>query len=280
MANTPLFPARPTFDQAKGRRVVQAVACKTCEATHDFNVNTRSGGMADDTIIRKARALGWDFRRGGRDATCPRCIRSGKVVVAVRKLKTEPEAMADALTVPAGSTLERVIDSIKLEAVLDAGAPSFAYLEASLDGSELGRIIDEAPLSERLKPEPEPMTKPAAVAPRSPAREDKRRILDKLNEVYTGEALGYSADWSDGKVAATLSVPKAWVTDLRVEFHGENAGNESTDKEARERKRIVNELRGDIDRIEKTILNALADAEKGIAPLRRRIAALDGGAIA
>jgi hypothetical protein len=123
------------------------------------------------------------------------------------------------------------------------------------------------------------MTK-AATAPRQPAREDKRRVLDKLNEVYTGEALGYSGDWSDGKVAAALSVPKAWVTDLRVEFHGENAGNESTDKEARDRKRAVNELKGDIDRIEKTILNALADAEKALAPLRRRLALIDGGAVA
>lgn len=280
MAHPPRFLPKTTHDQASGqRRVVQSVACHSCDASHDFKVNTAAAGMPDEVIIRKARAIGWEFRRNGRDATCPTCLRAAKVVVAVRKLKTEPEAMAAALTVPRGKTLEQVTDALRLEAVLDMGAPTLAALEQQIETSEMGRLVDQTPLSERLKPEPEPMTK-AATAPRQPAREDKRRILDKLNEVYTGEALGYSGDWSDGKVAASLSVPKAWVTDLRVEFHGENAGNESTDKEARERKRAVNELRADIDRIEKTILNALADAEKTLAPLRRRIALLDGGSVA
>lgn len=279
MSNAPLFAPRTVHDPKHGRRVIQSVKCRHCGEVHEFRVNTRSGGMADETIMRKARLLGWEFRRKGREVTCGDCIRSGKVALAVHKLDSEPEAMESALTVPAGKSLDFVKDSLRLEAVLDSGYPSLAALREKMVETGAAETFDKISLSERLMEEPKPMTTAAPKsAPRSPSREDKRKVLDKLNEVYAGEETGYAGDWTDAKVAASLSVPPAWVRDLRIEFHGENAGNESTDKEAKERRRAINELRSDMDRVERVLLTALADAEKAIGGIKARLAKLDGEA--
>lgn len=279
MTTAPIFAPQTIYDAENHRRkVVQVVRCDHCPEEHSFNVNTRSGGMADDTIIRKVRLLGWDISRKGRDRTCPRCVRAGGVVLAMHKLNSEPQAMRAALTIPPGKTEEQVVDSIRLEAVLDSGAPTLAALEERIAESGAGKALDKFPVSERIKQEPKPMKETTVASRRQPSREDKRRVLDKLNEVYSGEEVGYSGDWSDAKVAAALSVPVRWVSDLRIEFHGENAGNEAGDKEARQRRRQINELRTDLNALEAKFMQALSDCEKAIGPIKARLAKLDGGA--
>jgi hypothetical protein len=51
-----------------------------------------------------------------------------------------------------------------------------------------------------------------------PSREDKRRIMEQLNNCYGKEA--YAGNWSDGAVASQLAVPRAWVVAIREEFFG------------------------------------------------------------
>ena len=48
--------------------------------------------------------------------------------------------------------------------------------------------------------------------------------------------------------------------------------------EAKERRRAINELRSDMDRVERVLLTALADAEKAIGGIKARLAKLDGEA--
>ncbi len=101
-------------------------------------------------------------------------------------------------------------------------------------------------------------------------KENRRVILAKLEDVYVDEATGYSAGWTDAKVAADLGVPRAWVTTLR----GENFGPEGNEEikvalaEAKElmaainkamcafaeQNRIIDELERRAEKIERTII--------------------------
>lgn len=71
--------------------------------------------------------------------------------------------------------------------------------------------------------------------PREMDRTDRRLIIEKLSEVYVDEQTGYSAGWTDKKVAETLGVPRAWVVKLRDENFGPARSPEIEDalKEAR-----------------------------------------------
>lgn len=61
---------------------------------------------------------------------------------------------------------------------------------------------------------------PKTEAPRQPTREDKRRIMAELQEVYLGEDRGYASGKSDDTVAKDLNLPRAWVSDIREDFFG------------------------------------------------------------
>lgn len=60
----------------------------------------------------------------------------------------------------------------------------------------------------------------ATLPPREMSRDDRRIIFSKLEDVYLDEATGYSAGWSDAKLATDLNVPRAWVEKIREENFG------------------------------------------------------------
>lgn len=77
------------------------------------------------------------------------------------------------------------------------------------------RTLDPHPLG---PPQVTPKGEPAmttAEPPRQPAAEDKRRIRDKLDELYDEDAGRYRQAHSDKSVAALLVVPAKWVADIR-----------------------------------------------------------------
>lgn len=274
---TGLFVAETRYDATAGRRVVQVARCSECGEEHEFRFNTKArGGMPDAVIIRKLKALAWEVRRSGRDLTCASCLRGSQGSYAIHHMAKDQQAFDAAVLADDPPEQHEVIrDAMSLSAVLDTGYPSAASLLDAMDKSGAGKVLDAIPLPQPK--EAEPMTTAAPKSgPRPPSREDKRRILSKLEEVYAGEEVGYAADWTDGKVAASLSVPEAWVRDLRVEFHGENDSNEAADKGRRERDRALNEIRADIKAIDSKVMNALADAEKSLAAVRGRLAKLEG----
>lgn len=266
-------------------RRVQVVRCGDCSEEIEFVVGAGKSHMNDDTIMRKARNAGWEFRRGGRAPRCPGCSRQVRGLVAVRAVATRPAEVRAALDASIGrastdAEFTAAADVMNVEAVLTEGAPSLESLTQRLEESGAGPVLDAVPFPAKQEPPPMRDTAPAAASPRQPSREDKRRILDKLTEEYVSEEIGYSGDWSDEKVAAALSVPRAWVTDLRIEFHGENAGNENGSKAKRERDRAINELRQDIGGVARKIDGALAtiaEAERALDPLKARLAKLEAG---
>lgn len=124
--------------------------------------------------------------------------------------------------------------------------------------------------SVKVVPKAEPV--PVQPALRELRREDRTRIIMKLAEVYDK---GYSADWSDARVATTLDVPRAWVTELRKENFGDDEGNEELRKllggaqallaEARKvgataepLLRELHELTEKVDRLDRLVVGALA----------------------
>ena len=90
--------------------------------------------------------------------------------------------------------------------------------------------------------------------------EYKRLILDKLNDVYLNEKEGYSADWTDRKVADDLGCPLAWVTQLREVNFGPHGSNVAIDHDIIAATRKIEECRTMAAK-----LLATADEEKAMA---------------
>jgi len=72
---------------------------------------------------------------------------------------------------------------------------------------------------------------PIAVPPRTPSRDEKRIIFQKIDELYISETVGYSGDWSDALIAEDLKVPLAWVAGIREENFGPNISEAVTKAE-------------------------------------------------
>lgn len=68
-----------------------------------------------------------------------------------------------------------------------------------------------------------------AEPPRQPTREDRRRIIDALEEHYDTAHERYTANWSDKALAAKLSLPLAWVAEERDRAYGPDV-NEAAEK--------------------------------------------------
>ncbi|WDS38343.1 hypothetical protein W2_gp033c [Caulobacter phage W2] len=107
---------------------------------------------------------------------------------------------------------------------------------------------------------------------KEPTRDQKRAINAKLTEVHNGQ--GYADAWTDEKVAESLGVPRAWVTEIRDEFHGP-AVNEAA---ARERAKKLHELHADMKTAKASLrglLDKVAAAETTLDGLETRLAALE-----
>ncbi len=83
---------------------------------------------------------------------------------------------------------------------------------------------------------------PATVAPiRQPSREQKRQIIELLNEVYDVKAERYKGDETDVTVANTIGpeVMFGWVAQLREEMFGPDGGNEEIESLLADMKRMM-----------------------------------------
>jgi hypothetical protein len=108
------------------------------------------------------------------------------------------------------------------------------------------------------------MSSAATPPPRSPTRDEKRIIFQKIDEVYVGETVGYSKAWSDDVVAKDLNVPVAWVATIREENFGPNIDEASA--------QVITDARALLADVKLTIQawNVRADQiEKAIAGLRK-----------
>lgn len=65
-----------------------------------------------------------------------------------------------------------------------------------------------------------------AEKPREMTRDERRLIWAKLDEVYVDEKVGYSAGWTDARLAQDLGIPRAWVSMIREENFGPGVSEE------------------------------------------------------
>jgi hypothetical protein len=95
------------------------------------------------------------------------------------------------------------------------------------DGGWCWRLITE--IKETPVQAPTPTTNitqhPTAEGMRPLSRPERRRIVDALEQRYR-------KDWSDQKLADKLNLPRAWLTQIRVEQFGDYDRNEVQDQAA------------------------------------------------
>lgn len=142
------------------------------------------------------------------------------------------------------------------------------------------KVIDPelgAKIKQLIQPQEPAMSQPAVLTegPEPTLTRDNRRIiLVKLEEVYVDEKIGYSAGWTDGKVATDLGVPRAWVKSLREVNFGPEGVNEEITAAIKEANTVLTEIRKSQSRMEflqKTSTDAIAE-QKLISEQFRTIA--------
>jgi len=102
-----------------------------------------------------------------------------------------------------------------------------------------------------------------AEEPRTPTREDRRRIIDALEEHYDTKHERYTANWSDKSLAAKLTIPVAWVAEERDRAYGPDI-NEAFSK----RTQAVTDLEKRFSDLEDATLKALDDVRVEISRLK------------
>lgn len=122
------------------------------------------------------------------------------------------------------------------------------------------------------------MAKADTVTPlRQPTREQKRQIIELLNEVYDTKAERYRGGETDLTVADTIGggVMFGWVAQIREELFGPDGGNEEVEVLLAE----VKEWKDKADQHMKTMEAALKQAEEaktGFAECRTKLVSLQG----
>lgn len=124
-------------------------------------------------------------------------------------------------------------------------------------------------------PTPELNLVPRAEQPASPTREERRIIFAKLEDVYEGEATGYSKGWSDHRVADDLNVPRAWVELIR----SENFGDAQDNSEVRAFMVALDRMREEAKLLEKRSSEALTAALSAKQKAEQAVAAGEAMAI-
>lgn len=115
-----------------------------------------------------------------------------------------------------------------------------------------------------IKPE---VLKMAAEAPREATPQDRRRIRDALDEHYLEDKGCYRQSFSDKALAAKLTVPAKWVSDLR-EFNGYGPDkNEDAAAHVAE----FDAIRKDMSALETDVLKRLDEIGKRISGLQVKL---------
>ena len=235
------------------------VTCK-CGVIKSLPLNSshhsRPQSWLDNVVKRKLEAAGWKTLKAKDGPVCPSCVSAAGVKGAKGPAFSSGNAFDK---IAAG--LNEAIDVARCTA-----EPSKLHvIEVRPEDQAKPIPIKDFKDLDILTPKPPELTK-----------ENRRAILAKLEDVYVDETTGYSAGWTDAKVAADLGVPRAWVTTLRSENFGPE-GNEEIKialAEAKElmaainkamcafgeQNRIIDEFERRAEKIERTII----EIEKGL----------------
>ena len=115
--------------------------------------------------------------------------------------------------------------------------------------------LNDVKRSEIAKPKDVPVI--TAVQPRQPTREERRKIIDALDETYIPERECYAKSWSDKSLSAKLDMPRAWIAEERDRAYGPDR-NEAQQQGLAEIEGVLKTLRAKED----AALALAADFEK------------------
>lgn len=107
--------------------------------------------------------------------------------------------------------------------------------------------------------------------PREMTREDRRLIFLKIEEVYMDEKTGYSAGWTDRRVAEDMSIPLAWVVKIRDENFGPSGVNGEIAEFLEKSKPIIEEVRA----LSSGAADLVTEAQKKIDALSKLVPAVE-----
>lgn len=223
-----------TFDRfpIASRTVVdgrQTVRLAKCVCGFEgFIIDSSPSGLPPEAVARKLGQRGWDIGRTAAHDRCPRC--SGR---SSRTPLTPPQKRAA---------------FCRIAGVARAGSPKEPIMTAT-----------NAHVADALGV--------AAEAPREPTREDKRKIVDRLDRVYAVGEDRYTKNHSDETVAKFLDVPPAWVAQLRDDLYGPDVNEVATQRAA-----AIDKVEADAQAIEDRILKLSDDVDA----LKREVRRLKG----
>lgn len=139
------------------------------------------------------------------------------------------------------------------------------------------------PQPARLPPEEKPtmqtpvVTKaPSAPPPRAMGITEALTISAKLHEVYLGKDKGYADDWSDGKLAESLNIPRAWVKECRVTTFGDGlAGNDEIAALLKDAQTVRNDANYVLQNFRNAKDGIVKEIERALGPLTARLDKID-----
>lgn len=127
-----------------------------------------------------------------------------------------------------------------------------------------------------VKTAPAPTKSPSEQPPRVMGIDDALTIARRLQDIYLGKEKGYADDWTDGKLAESLGVPRAWVKECRVKTFGDGlAGNDEIAALVRDAQAVRNDALGILEKLglaRKAVLELIDEAE---SKLRARLDVID-----
>lgn len=97
---------------------------------------------------------------------------------------------------------------------------------AAKSEKEVTPMPKPSPAAREAAPDPKLAVVAVAEAPRTPTREDNRRIHDRIDEYWNGELGCYLGVYSDAGIALQLDMPRAWVAAVRDQFFGPDTNEE------------------------------------------------------
>jgi hypothetical protein len=102
----------------------------------------------------------------------------------------------------------------------------------------------------------------------APTREDRRRIMAELHSHYDPAAQRYNGAASDANIAIVLSMPRAWVAEVREDFFGPDKNEADAERQA-----AIERLTDRLD----DAASALEKAIEELADIRSQLDALKAG---
>lgn len=203
-----------TSELVEGRyRQQRPIQCRVCEKIQTVSDGTRTG-MPPDLLAKKFAFLGWRDMKNGK-GLCPDCCHGKQPAKAVAPPEDTPETRL--------AKWRATVDETRKKNVRKPRKGALSELQTLLDTV----AAEEPKMAEIHDLHPQPIPPPA------PTRQDRRKILDALDEHYDVPHQCYRKTLSDKRLGEMLDLPAAWIAEERERAFGPNRNNSEVEKIAR-----------------------------------------------